>query len=200
MKQQSHSPANSPRPAFFFDRDGIVNQRILGGYVADIDEFVFLQDFFPLFKQVKDVGFWAILVTNQQGVAKGLMSEADLASIHAFMQKRLKDETGTCFDDIFAATERDISSKSGSSGNRTAEQRRKPSPAMLLEAAQKWNISLTESWIIGDSRSDSDAGRAAGAKTILVGEFAGDEADIIVRSLGEARRHVENICKESNIM
>jgi D-glycero-D-manno-heptose 1,7-bisphosphate phosphatase len=171
------------RPAFFFDRDGIVNQRIIGGYVTEIDDFVFLPDIFPLLKHVKTVGFLMIVVTNQQGVAKGLMSEADLARIHAFMQERLVHEVGTGFDDIFAATELDISSKSGCCGDRFAQCRRKPSPAMLLEAAEKWNIDLAASWIIGDSRSDSEAGRAAGTKTILVGNFEADEADIVAQTL-----------------
>jgi D-glycero-D-manno-heptose 1,7-bisphosphate phosphatase len=189
--------SSATQPAFFFDRDGIVNQRILGGYVTDIDEFVFLQDFFALLKCVKNAGLLAILITNQQGVAKGLMTEEDLARIHAFMQERLTSVAGSGFDDIFAATERDISSKSGCCGDRSTQVRRKPSPAMLLEAAAKWNIDLTASWMIGDSRSDSEAGRAAGAKTILVGNFAADEANIVVRSVREAQSYVEDICKRT---
>jgi D-glycero-D-manno-heptose 1,7-bisphosphate phosphatase len=172
------------QPAFFFDRDGIVNQRIIDGYVTDVDDFIFLPDIFALLKHVKDAGFLAILVTNQQGVAKGLMSDADLANIHTQMQKRLVHEAGTAFDDIFVATELDTSRKI-CCGDRTEQQRRKPSPAMLLEAAKKWNINLPASWMLGDSRSDSEAGRAAGARTILVGNFQSDEADIVLPSVRE---------------
>lgn len=180
------------RPAFFFDRDGIVNQRIMGGYVTNIDDFVLVPDIFPLLKQVKTAGFLMIVVTNQQGVAKGLMSETDLARIHTFMQECLEHEIGTSFDDIFAATELDISSKSGCCGDRAAQCRRKPSPAMLLEAAEKWNIDLAASWMIGDSRSDSEAGHAAGAKTILVGNFEADEADIVVGELRNVWSAIES--------
>ncbi len=173
----------SLRKTFFFDRDGIVNQRIVGGYVTNVDDFVFIPDIFPLFRMVEDAGFLTVLVTNQQGIGKGLMTEDDLTTIHTMMQKRLRNETGNAFDDIYFAGERDLSSKSGCCGDIMAGSRRKPSPAMLLEAHEHWGIDFTASWMLGDSRSDAEAGRAAGARTILVGDFLPDEADIIVPSL-----------------
>jgi histidinol-phosphate phosphatase family protein len=224
------------RSAFFFDRDGIVNERIIGGYVTDVDQFVFIDDIFPLLKHVKDFGFLTILVTNQQGVAKGLMSEADLASIHAFMQEELVHKVGSGFDDIFTATELDIFVQNGFSQNQFSQNqfsqnqfsqnqfsqnqfsqnqfsqnqfsqnqfsqnglgskvsfqtRRKPSPAMLLEAAAKWNIDLVQSFMLGDSRSDSEAGRAAGVQTILMGDFALNEADSVVGAVREVWSVVE---------
>jgi D-glycero-D-manno-heptose 1,7-bisphosphate phosphatase len=173
----------SLRKTFFFDRDGVVNQRILGGYVTSVDDFVFIPDIFPLFRMVKDAGFLTVLVTNQQGIGKGLMTEDDLTAIHTMMQERLRSETGRTFDDIYFAGERDLSSKSGCCGDIMAGSRRKPSPAMLLEAHQRWGIDFAASWMLGDSRSDAEAGRAAGARTILVGDFLPDEADIVVPSL-----------------
>jgi D-glycero-D-manno-heptose 1,7-bisphosphate phosphatase len=171
------------RKTFFFDRDGIVNQRIIGGYITSKEDFVFIPDIFSLFRIVKDAGFLAILVTNQQGIGKGLMSERDLAKIHAMMQMRLLSETGSAFDDIYVAGERDLSSRSGCCSDIMAESRRKPSPAMLLEADEHWGIDLAASWMLGDSRSDAEAGRAAGVRTILVGDYAEYEADIVVPSL-----------------
>ena len=173
----------SLRKTFFFDRDGIVNQRIVGGYVTGVDDFVFISDIFPLFQMVKDAGFLTVLVTNQQGIGKGLMTEDDLAAIHNLMQERLRNETGSAFDDIYFAGERDLSSKSGCCGDIMAGSRRKPSPAMLLEAHERWRIDFAASWMLGDSRSDAEAGRAAGARTILVGDFLPDEADVVVPSL-----------------
>jgi D-glycero-D-manno-heptose 1,7-bisphosphate phosphatase len=175
---------SSLRKTFFFDRDGIVNQRIVGAYVTSADDFVFIPDIFPLFQMVKDAGFLTVLVTNQQGIGKGLMTEDDLTAIHATMQERLRSETGNAFDDIYFAGERDLSSKSGCCGDIMAESRRKPSPAMLLEAHERWGIDFAASWMLGDSRSDAEAGRAAGARTILVGDFLpDDDADIVVSSL-----------------
>lgn len=173
----------SLRKTFFFDRDGIVNQRIVGAYVTSLDDFVFIPDIFPLFRMVKDAGFLTVLVTNQQGIGKGLMTEDDLTAIHSMMQERLRNETGSAFDDIYFAGERDLSSKSGCCGDIMAGSRRKPSPAMLLEAHERWGIDFAASWMLGDSRSDAEAGRAAGARTILVGDFLPDEADIAVPSL-----------------
>jgi D-glycero-D-manno-heptose 1,7-bisphosphate phosphatase len=123
------------------------------------------------------------------------MSEDDLARIHAAMQEQFRHEAGSEFDDIFAATERDMSSRSGCCGDIMAKSRRKPSPAMFFEAAEKWNINLAASWMIGDSRSDAEAGRAAGTSTILVGNFQADEADIVVPSLQAALRAVREKLK-----
>jgi D-glycero-D-manno-heptose 1,7-bisphosphate phosphatase len=194
-------PHKFMHPAFFFDRDGIVNARVMGGYVTDVDDFMFLPDFFPFFEAVKQRGLRAIVVTNQQGIGKGLMTEEDLAIIHAFMQQELQRRTGWAFDDIFFAGELDVSKLKYNEccGDAlyaprppAASVRRKPSPAMLLEAAAKWGIDLANSWMMGDSISDVQAGRAAGCRTILVGDFQTanvPEADFIVPSL-QAAQHL----------
>ena len=119
--------------AFFFDRDGIVNVRLVGDYVRKIEQFVFMEDFFELLIRVKKLGFLAILVTNQQGIGKGLMGESDLEEIHGFMQKTMFEKTGFNFDDIFYCPDLE---ESGSF-------RRKPNPGMIFEASEKWGINLS---------------------------------------------------------
>lgn len=165
--------------AFFFDRDGIVNQRIMCGYVTTPDEFIFFDDFFTLFRAVKQAGFLAILITNQQGIGKGLMTDDDLRQIHRMMQAELIARSGSGFDDIYYCGELSSSSTS----------RRKPSPAMLLEAIEKHDIDPAPSWLIGDSVSDTTAGKRAGVRTILIGaEHQGKDiadADYVFNSLGE---------------
>jgi D-glycero-D-manno-heptose 1,7-bisphosphate phosphatase len=184
------------QPVIFFDRDGIVNACVMGGYVTDVNDFLFLPDFFPFLTAVKQRGLRAILITNQQGIGKGLMSEDDLHRIHEFMQAELAHRTGWTFDDIFFAGELDATSSkykdccSDEFVPPPEHIRRKPSPAMLLEAAKKWDIDLAASWMIGDSISDAQAGRAAGCRTLLVGVFTPNdtpEADYIVPSLKAAR-------------
>jgi D-glycero-D-manno-heptose 1,7-bisphosphate phosphatase len=196
--------------AFFFDRDGIVNQRIMGGYVCDTEDFILLEGFVPLFQTVKQLGYKAIIITNQQGIGKGLMTEADLERVHHFMQTEIHRLAGSSFDDIFVAPELDSSQfkynkccgdavhqAAQRAGYMPAIPRRKPSPAMILEAAERWNITpeeLASSWIIGDSISDVQAGRAAGCRTILVGDYApadAPEADFIVPNLAAARLLVQ---------
>jgi histidinol-phosphate phosphatase family protein len=143
----------NPR-AIFFDRDGVINARILGGYVRHWNEFELLPGVIETLREVKRRGYLAIIITNQRGVGMGLMSEAQLHAVHEELQREMERKAGVRFDDIFLCTDADKSST-----------RRKPSPAMLLEAAEKWNIDLANSWMIGDTMSDIEAGTRAGTKT-----------------------------------
>jgi D-glycero-D-manno-heptose 1,7-bisphosphate phosphatase len=154
----NRQPTTSNRKrAIFFDRDGVINRRIFGGYVKTWAEFEMLEEVAQTIKAVKDLGYLAIVITNQQGVGKGLMTEEDLVGLHGRMQDHLNELEEVRFDDIYYSTEM----KEGST-------RRKPSPAMIYEAAEKWNINLAQSWIIGDSTSDVEAGKRAGTKTAFL--------------------------------
>ena len=146
--------SGTPARAVFFDRDGVINARILGGYVRHRNEFELLPGVVETLAEIKRRGYLAIIITNQRGVGMGMMSESDLHAIHEELQRAMEREAGVRFDDIFFCT--DVDDSSG---------RRKPSPAMLLEAAKKWNIDLLHSWMIGDSMSDIEAGQRAGTKT-----------------------------------
>ena len=129
----------------------------MGGYVRSWDEFHFLPDVGETLKEIKDRGYIAIVITNQRGVGLGLMTESDLADIHKRMQSQLKEKYGVQFDDIISCI--DAGNESG---------RRKPSPAMLLEAQVKYNIDMAMGWMIGDSPSDIQAGIRAGTKTAFL--------------------------------
>lgn len=163
-----------PSRAIFFDRDGIVNKRVMGGYVTSPEEFVLLNEVLPLLNFARTRNYLNILISNQQGVGKGLMSYADLETVTKEMQHLIHTKFGWAFDDVYYATER--------SGD--VPQRRKPSPAMLFEAAKEWYIDLSASWMIGDTITDAEAGKAAGCRTILISEDADsnsmDFADYIV--------------------
>ena len=170
--------------AIFFDRDGIVNKRLVGDYVKSIREFEFLHDFFALFEFANTNGFLKIVISNQQGVAKGIMSETDLEQITEFMQHEIQKRIGTCFDDIYYST--DLSSSNSF--------RRKPNPGMILEAISKWNIDAANSWMIGDSIGDVIAGKRAGVQTILVGEYVDiPEADYIVSALAQCSEIIKSV-------
>ncbi|MEJ5286677.1 MAG: hypothetical protein CH6_0365 [Candidatus Kapaibacterium sp.] len=145
--------------AVFFDRDGIVNFRIVGEYINLEENFRFIPDFLEVFPKIKQLGYLVILVSNQKGVGKGLMSEAELEEINNFMVRKLRELTGESFDDIFYCT--DVSPETS--------WRLKPNPGMLLEAIEKWNIDKENSWIVGDSDKDILAGKNAGVRTVLIG-------------------------------
>lgn len=153
--------------AFFFDRDGIVNKRIVGDYVKEISNFEFIPEFFDIFELICTKNYIPILVTNQQGIGKNLMTEEQLIIVHDYMNKNLFDKTGYRFTDIYYCT--DLAG-SGSS-------RRKPAPGMLLEAAEKHNIDLPNSIMLGDSKSDIQAGKNAGCINIYIGNPPYELAD-----------------------
>jgi histidinol-phosphate phosphatase family protein len=143
--------------AFFFDRDGVINERVMGSYIRAWNEFHFLPDVGETLKEIKDRGYIAIIITNQRGVGLGVMTESDLEDIHNRMQSELQEKHGVQFDDIIPCTDAD--NESG---------RRKPSPAMLLEAQTKYNIDMGMSWMIGDTATDIEAGISAGTKTAFL--------------------------------
>lgn len=146
------------KKAVFFDRDGVVNFRPVEGYITSPSEFSFIPDFLRFFVKVKKLGFLCILISNQQGVGKGLMSETDLKQVDDFMQSQLLSNTGFMFDETYYCT--DLRSANS--------PRRKPEPGMLLDAINKWNISPVDSWMFGDSETDIIAGNSAGTHTVLL--------------------------------
>lgn len=168
--------AGERRRAFFFDRDGIVNVRLWGDYVKTIDEFVFLDDFFPVFELVKQSGWLAILITNQQGVGKGIMSGEQLDVLHSHMQEQIEHQTGFRFDGIYACT--DLRTTPGNC--------LKPSPAMVLKAMGDFGLDAADCVMVGDMPTDAEAGRLAGVATVLVGQYSVEtypEADVCCNDL-----------------
>ena len=166
------------RKAIFFDRDGVVNFRIVKEYIKSPNDFKFLNDFIKFFKKIKEQGYLAILITNQQGIGKGLMSKNELESVHNYMQTELIKQTGYNFDDIFYSAEL----------AETNSYRRKPNPGMIIEAKEKLKIDMGNSWMIGDRNSDVTAGKRAGLRTILLkpvknGDYP--DADFVFRNLDE---------------
>ncbi|MFH1052464.1 MAG: HAD-IIIA family hydrolase [bacterium] len=164
------------KKAIFFDRDGVVNMRAVKDYIKNEDEFQFLPDFLDFFQKIVKTDYLVFLITNQQGVSKGLMTEEQLQSVLSFMQERLVEKFGKGFDDIFYCTDL---ADSGS-------YFRKPNPGMIMNTVDKWNLNGQKSWVIGDSPSDVTAGRRAGLKTVLLGDYKIEDisdADYIIKNL-----------------
>jgi histidinol-phosphate phosphatase family protein len=158
------------KKAFFFDRDGIVNNRLYNDYVKSVDEFIIKPDFFELFELVKKNNFLTILVTNQQCISKKIITENKLQEIHNFMQEQLLLKTNYQFDGIFICP--DLAD--------TGSKNRKPETGMFIKAIDEFDIDVNISWTIGDAISDVVAGKKVGTKTILIGDFEKvSEADFI---------------------
>lgn len=170
------------RKCVFFDRDGIVNESPGPGYVTRWADFRLMPGFVDVLRVCAGKGYAAVIVTNQRGVSKGLMTLEALEDIHA----RLVSMLGTMGLDLL-----DILYCTHAEGECEC---RKPKPGMLLEAARRHDLDLAGSWMIGDSPRDVEAGRAAGCRTIIVGPHAADcVADHAAADMVELKRLVENV-------
>ena len=142
----------------FLDRDGVINKRLIGDYIKNKDEFEFESGVLDFLKFANKKFHKIIIVTNQQGVGKGIMSESDLLDIHNFMIDSVVNFGGR-IDKIYYAT-----NLKGSSVDI-----RKPSTYMGKRAVNDFpSIDLKKSIMIGDTNSDVLFGNKLGMKTILV--------------------------------
>jgi histidinol-phosphate phosphatase family protein len=145
------------RPAFFFDRDGVVNVSPGDGYVLRWQDFHFSEGIIEALAWLRKRGFALILVTNQQGVGKGLMTQAALDDIHTRMQAELGKHDAQ-FDAVCACT--CLKSDPGCRCH-------KPSPEMALQAASDYDLDLVKSWLIGDHDSDIQMAMNAGVPNTI---------------------------------
>jgi D,D-heptose 1,7-bisphosphate phosphatase len=175
------------RPAFFFDRDGVVNVCPGEGYVLSWEDFRFSEGISEALAWLRTRGFALILVTNQQGVGKGLMTQAALDDLHARMQSELA-RWNAQFDAIYACTclKSDPECRC-----------HKPSPEMALQAAREYNLDLGKSWLIGDHDRDIAMAASAGVPhTIRVrgGRPVTIPATYEIDAVSELRARLPAIC------
>ena len=150
-------------PAVFLDRDGVINNDI--GYFTDPKKLVIPSETINGLLKLNNAGFILIIVTNQSGIARGLIEEKGVKSLHNILHAILREYNITITGIIYCPHH-------PTEGNGVYTQKcecRKPSPGMIIEAGKKFNIDLTNSYIIGDRFSDIKAGINADLKsTILI--------------------------------
>jgi len=177
-------------PAIFWDRDNTLVAD--PGYIDDPDKVSLLPGATDAVRRLAEAGFENIIVTNQSGIARGLLDEPTLARIHEKLQE-LFAKAGAQIDAIYYCPYLDGSEATVKEYRRDSDLR-KPKPGMLLKASLDRKIDLVASWSIGDSLRDAKAGRAAGCRTILIRSPAKNEpeaekngaVDFVVDSLSEA--------------
>lgn len=127
----------------FLDRDGVINRLRPNDYVKSIDEFEFLPGVLHALAEWRQYFKRVVIVTNQRGVGKGVMSEASLNEVHNYM-KTIMQEHGCPIDAIYYCT-----------AVSDADHNRKPNPGMVEMAVKQFpDIDLSNSLMIGDSDSD----------------------------------------------
>lgn len=152
--------------AIFLDRDGTINKYV--GFLRNIDDFVLEDGVAKAIKKINELGYLAIVVTNQPVIARGEVTFEELKQIHQKMQVLLGKE-GAYLDGIYVCPHHPDSGFPGEIKKLKVEcDCRKPKPGMLLQAAKDFNIDLKKSWMVGDSQNDILAGQNAGCHTCLV--------------------------------
>ena len=151
--------------AIFLDRDGTINKMV--GFVTKLEQFELIKGAAEAIKLINKSGYLAIVVTNQPVIARGDCTFEELQAIHDKMETEL-GKAGAFVDGIYVCPHH---TDKGFEGERLEYKCicdcRKPKPGLLLQAAKDFNIDLSESYIIGDSYRDIEAGENAGVKKCI---------------------------------
>ena len=142
--------------ALFLDRDGVIN--LDNAYVHKKDDFIFLDGIFELTTKAKAKNYLVIIVTNQAGIGRGYYSEEDFLNLMKWVKNKFA-ENDVLIDDIYFCP---YHPDYGKGIYKKDSYMRKPNPGMIYEAAEKHNINLKKSIMIGDNISDVEAGYNAG--------------------------------------
>jgi D-glycero-D-manno-heptose 1,7-bisphosphate phosphatase len=172
------SRAHGLRPAVFLDRDGVIvvpefrDRRSFAP--RRLGDFRLYPEAAASLKKLKQAGFLLAVVTNQPDVGNGLVDRSEVDAMHEIITRELPVDT------IKACFHRQVDGCNC----------RKPKPGMILEAASELGVDLTKSFMVGDRKSDVEAGRAAGCATIFIDLGYAlptpDSPDYVARSIADA--------------
>ncbi|MBP3760863.1 MAG: HAD family hydrolase, partial [Ruminococcus sp.] len=158
--------------AVFLDRDGTINKYV--GFLRNINDFELLPDVDKAVKMINSSSFLAVVVTNQPVIARGEVTAEELDNIHKKMETLL-GKTGAYIDGLYYCPHHPDKGFEGEIPElKFVCDCRKPRTGMLCQAAEDFNIDLSSSWIIGDSKNDIQTGLNAGCKTILINDKSDD--------------------------
>jgi D-glycero-D-manno-heptose 1,7-bisphosphate phosphatase len=142
--------------AAFLDRDGVINED--RAYVHRIADFKLIAGAVDALRKLRDAGFLLVVITNQSGIARGMFPESDYHVLDRYMRERLA-EAGVTLDSVQYCPH--LPDAELEQYRRDCDCR-KPRAGMIRNAAARLNIDTAQSVLIGDRRSDVEAGRAAG--------------------------------------
>jgi len=160
------------RPAVFFDRDGVLNHD--SGYTFEAGKLQWIEGAQEAVKAVNDAGYFAFVVTNQSGVARGFYEESHVHALHRWMADEMAaigahiDAFEYCPDHPDGTVER----------YRRVNDRRKPGAGMITDLLARFPVNADKSLLVGDNPSDLEAARAAGLQGHL---FSGGNLEAFVR-------------------
>jgi len=142
----------------FLDRDGVINKKLERRYVTNFDEFVFVKNSDIAIRKLHKIFKRILVVTNQQGIGKGIMTKDDLNLLHLQMQRKLSVDFDL-IDKIYFCPCLEVENCNC----------RKPKTGMLENAKLDFpDMKIEDSFLVGDSDSDIIAGKKFGLSTIKV--------------------------------
>ena len=153
--------SRAARKVAFLDRDGIINERApASSYVRGWDEFRFKDGALDMLAALREAGYRLAVITNQQGVGKGLVDAEALRRLHERMRTEAERHGGDIAG-VFVCPHL-ATARCGC---------RKPKPGLIHRALRTlgYPVDLERSWMVGDAPSDVQAGQRAGLHTLLVG-------------------------------
>lgn len=192
-------------PAVFFDRDGVINEIVynedteLMDSPMNVSQFKLLPGVAEALKSVKNKGYYVFIVTNQPAAAKGKTTLTNLYDINTSFVNQMKRED-VDIDGVFLCIHYPKKLPLTKDEYLIKECNcRKPKSGMIMDAADKYNIDLENSYMVGDSFTDVQCGINAGVKTVFLGDYKCDackklcdnKPDLICKNISEAALKIE---------
>lgn len=178
------------QPAVFFDRDLTLIAAAPPGLPSPAahapEHVVLLPGALESLRLARHAGYRVVIVTNQPGPAKGQYTLAQIEATHATLTA-ICASAGAPIDAIYFCAHHGVGTPDGDSALIGPCECRKPRPGLLLRAAHELRLDLSRSLLVGDQERDLQAGRAAGVRSLLVGERGAPLADTVRRALTPAR-------------
>lgn len=180
-----NSPATSlftPRPAVFLDRDGTLMDEV--DYCRRPEDVRAVPGAAELLADLRTRGWLVILITNQSGIGRGILSLAEYQAVHTEFLRQINHQIDAAYFCPDAPP--------------TPSPRRKPEPGMILEAMQEFSVQRELSWMVGDKAADIVCGKRAGLRTALVRtgygkSYDGPEPDFVGQDVIEVLKHLADL-------
>jgi len=181
------SARGAPRPAVFLDRDGTLTRE--SDWVRSTRDLVLLDGAIDAVLALERAGYAIVVITNQSAVARGIVTERELESIHADLVARF-ERGGAHLEGVYACPHHPTE---GSPPYRRECDCRKPKSGLIERAARELDIDLHRSWIVGDAERDLLAGERVGLRAVLVGTGKGTAERDRLQAAGSTPRFANDV-------
>ncbi|MBX7042474.1 MAG: HAD family hydrolase [Ignavibacteria bacterium] len=165
--------------AVFLDRDGTLNEEV--SYLSRVEDLKIIPGAETALKELRKAGYLNIVITNQSGISRGFFTEEDLNEIHTELYARLQDGGRSLIDGIYYSP---YHPEGKLERYRIDSPDRKPGTGMIIKAAERFDLDLKESFLIGDSLTDMQCAENAGLRKILVLTGYGRRTEEVCAGMG----------------